>query len=136
DHPGQRFGHQLDPRTAHVLPVAAGQALDRQPVVDRRRRPAVERAQRGVPAGAPALPSDPGADRGLGLPLRVPGLGDPRRSGASGRMKDLIGNPWLRLVGLLAALAGLFLLLRALRHVLTPFGVAFALAYFLNPAVN
>jgi predicted PurR-regulated permease PerM len=51
-------------------------------------------------------------------------------------MKDLIRNPWLRLLGLLAALAGLFLLLRALRHVLTPFAVAFALAYFLNPAVN
>lgn len=45
-------------------------------------------------------------------------------------------NPWLRLLGLVAALALLAWTLAVLRSVLTPFAVAFGLAYFLNPAVN
>ena len=51
-------------------------------------------------------------------------------------MSDLLRNPWLRLV---ATIAGVILLLRALgalREVLTPFLIAFALAYLLNPLVS
>lgn len=51
-------------------------------------------------------------------------------------MKRALRNPWLRLLLAVAALGlvvwGLVLLL----GVLTPFMIAFALAYFLNPAVN
>lgn len=51
-------------------------------------------------------------------------------------MRELFGSRWARLgllvIGLLAALFAL----KALAAVLTPFFAAFALAYFLNPAVN
>ena len=51
-------------------------------------------------------------------------------------MKELLRNPWVRL---LATIGGIVLLLRALgavREVLTPFLIALALAYFLNPMVT
>jgi predicted PurR-regulated permease PerM len=45
-------------------------------------------------------------------------------------------SPWLRLLLLLLALLGLLWCLGKLLPVLTPFVIAFALAYFLNPPVN
>jgi predicted PurR-regulated permease PerM len=45
-------------------------------------------------------------------------------------------NRWLRLLALLAAGLLVLWVLKALAAALTPFFVAFALAYFLNPAVN
>ncbi len=45
-------------------------------------------------------------------------------------------NPWVRAVLALAVLAALGLLLARLSGVLAPFGVAFGLAYLLNPPVN
>jgi len=51
-------------------------------------------------------------------------------------MNEIFRNPWVRLI---AAIAGVVLLLRAvgaLRDVITPFLIAFALAYFLNPLVT
>jgi predicted PurR-regulated permease PerM len=51
-------------------------------------------------------------------------------------VRRLLASPWARLLGLLGALVLLGWFLGALRHVLTPFVVAFTLAYFLNPPVN
>lgn len=51
-------------------------------------------------------------------------------------MKDLVRNPWMRLLAVVCGLLLLAWLLSALRPVLTPFVVAFGLAYFLNPAAN
>lgn len=51
-------------------------------------------------------------------------------------MKDVLRNAWFRLFLLLIAVALLLRLLWALREALTPFAVALALAYFLNPLVN
>jgi predicted PurR-regulated permease PerM len=51
-------------------------------------------------------------------------------------VREALRNPWLRLA---ATIVGVVLLLRALdavREVLTPFAIAFALAYFLNPLVS
>lgn len=51
-------------------------------------------------------------------------------------MREALRSPWLRLA---AVAAGLFLLgwvMLRLLEILTPFVVAFALAYFLNPAAN
>jgi predicted PurR-regulated permease PerM len=51
-------------------------------------------------------------------------------------MRDLLRNPWLRLLALAGLVVLLAWLLLALRGVVTPFAVAFAVAYFLNPAVT
>lgn len=51
-------------------------------------------------------------------------------------MKPFWQNAWFRLIAGLVLLAGLVYVLRALGGALTPFGIAFALAYFLNPPVN
>lgn len=48
----------------------------------------------------------------------------------------LLDNRWVRVVLVLLALAALGLLLRRLSDPLSPFALAFAAAYFLNPAVN
>jgi len=55
---------------------------------------------------------------------------------SDGRVRDVLRNPWLRLVAAAAAVVLLLRALGAVREVLTPFAVAFALAYFLNPAVS
>src|SRR5262249_5087028 len=95
-----------------------------------------ERAERRFPSGELPVQADTRAHRRLGVPLRVSRLGEPRRGGATGRMIDLLRNSWLRLLGLLLLLAGLFFLLRALHHLLTPFLIAFPLAFFLDPPVH
>lgn len=51
-------------------------------------------------------------------------------------MTEVFRQPWARLLGVLAALIVVLSGFFALRGILTPFAAAFALAYFLNPAVN
>ena len=51
-------------------------------------------------------------------------------------MNRIFGNPWVRLVIALALAALVALMLLRLAGVLTPFAVAFALAWLLNPGVN
>jgi predicted PurR-regulated permease PerM len=51
-------------------------------------------------------------------------------------MTQVFKNPWFRLLLAAAAVYLLFRLLWGLRDPLTPFAVAMALAYFLNPLVN
>jgi predicted PurR-regulated permease PerM len=51
-------------------------------------------------------------------------------------MKDALKNPWFRLLLVALGIALLLRLLWGLREALTPFAVALALAYFLNPLVN
>ena len=51
-------------------------------------------------------------------------------------MKDILKNPWVRLLLALLAAALFLRLLWGLREALTPFAIALALAYFLNPVVN
>lgn len=51
-------------------------------------------------------------------------------------MKQVLRNPWLRLALLVVAVLVLGWLLLRVLAIFTPFVVAFALAYFLNPAVN
>ena len=51
-------------------------------------------------------------------------------------MKDLLRKPWVRVALTAVVLVLLFWALRRLRDVLTPFAIAFAVAYFLNPPVN
>ena len=51
-------------------------------------------------------------------------------------MKDLLQRSWVRLLLIAAGLAAVLWLVFALRDPLTPFAVAFALAYVLNPLVN
>ncbi|MBI3932137.1 MAG: AI-2E family transporter [Acidobacteria bacterium] len=51
-------------------------------------------------------------------------------------MREALRSSWLRLLGVVAVLALALWGAFALRGVLTPFAVAFAVAYFLNPAVN
>lgn len=51
-------------------------------------------------------------------------------------MKDLLQSSWARLGLALLALAALLWCLSLLGGVVTPFAIAFALAYFLNPPVN
>jgi predicted PurR-regulated permease PerM len=51
-------------------------------------------------------------------------------------MKDILKNPWVRLLLLLGAILLALRLLWGLREALTPFAIALALAYFLNPLVN
>jgi len=48
----------------------------------------------------------------------------------------MLANPWLRLLLLVLGLFGLGYVLQRLAEPLTPFAVAFAVAYFLNPGVN
>jgi predicted PurR-regulated permease PerM len=48
----------------------------------------------------------------------------------------MFANPWVRLVLLVAAAVGVLWILGTLREILTSFALGFALAYFLNPAVN
>ena len=51
-------------------------------------------------------------------------------------MKELLRNPWVRLAATLAAVVLVVRALGDVREVLTPFVIAFALAYFLNPLVT
>lgn len=51
-------------------------------------------------------------------------------------MREALRSPWLRLAAAVGAVALLAWALVAVRDVLTPFAVAFALAYFLNPAAT
>jgi predicted PurR-regulated permease PerM len=51
-------------------------------------------------------------------------------------MKELLSRPPVRLALVLLLVAGLLWCLSLLEPVLTPFGIAFAIAYFLNPPVN
>lgn len=51
-------------------------------------------------------------------------------------MRELLRTAWVRLLMLLVLLLFLAWLIALVRGVLTPFVAAFALAYFLNPAVN
>ncbi len=51
-------------------------------------------------------------------------------------MKEALRNPWLRLVAAIVAVVLLVRAVGAIREVLTPFAIAFALAYFLNPLVT
>jgi predicted PurR-regulated permease PerM len=51
-------------------------------------------------------------------------------------VSQILRNPWVRLIAALAAIVLLLRGLEALREVLTPFVIAFALAYFLNPVVT
>ena len=51
-------------------------------------------------------------------------------------MNRVLANPWVRAGLLVVALVALGLLLQRLSGPLTPFAIALALAYFLNPAVN
>jgi predicted PurR-regulated permease PerM len=53
-----------------------------------------------------------------------------------GRVADVLRRPLVRLAVILALVALFFWAVYALRDVLTPFAVAFGLAYFLNPVVN
>lgn len=56
---------------------------------------------------------------------------------AEGRpIRELLRSPWVRLLLILLAVAALSWCLSRLASVLTPFVIAFAFAYFLNPAVN
>jgi predicted PurR-regulated permease PerM len=51
-------------------------------------------------------------------------------------MNEIFRNPWVRLIALIAGIVLLLRGLGAVREVLTPFVIAFALAYFLNPIVT
>jgi predicted PurR-regulated permease PerM len=51
-------------------------------------------------------------------------------------MKELLRKPWVRLALVALGIAALLYVVHRLRVALTPFAAAFALAYFLNPAVN
>ena len=51
-------------------------------------------------------------------------------------MKELLRRPWVRLALVALGVVAVLSLLYWLRSALTPFAVAFALAYFLNPVVN
>jgi predicted PurR-regulated permease PerM len=51
-------------------------------------------------------------------------------------VKDLLRKPWVKVALAVLLLALLFWALQRLREVLTPFAIAFAVAYFLNPPVN
>ena len=51
-------------------------------------------------------------------------------------MNEILRNPWVRLIALIAGVVLLLRGLGAVREVLTPFVIAFALAYFLNPVVT
>jgi predicted PurR-regulated permease PerM len=51
-------------------------------------------------------------------------------------VSDVFRRPWFRLLLVLAGVALVLWLLYRLREPLTPFAVAFALAYFLNPLTN
>jgi predicted PurR-regulated permease PerM len=51
-------------------------------------------------------------------------------------VSDIFRRPWFRLLLVLLGVAGFLWLLYRLRDPLTPFAVAFALAYFLNPPTN
>jgi predicted PurR-regulated permease PerM len=51
-------------------------------------------------------------------------------------LKEALRNPWLRLATVAAGVVLLGWVLMRLLEILTPFVVAFALAYFLNPAAN
>lgn len=51
-------------------------------------------------------------------------------------MRRALENPWLRLAAAIALFLLVLWVLAGLMGVLTPFAVAFALAYFLNPAAN
>lgn len=51
-------------------------------------------------------------------------------------MRELLEDRWFRLLSFVAGLLLLLWALAAMASALTPFFVAFALAYFLNPAVN
>ena len=51
-------------------------------------------------------------------------------------MNEILRNPWVRLIALIAGVVLLLRGLGAVREVLTPFVIAFALAYFLNPGVT
>ena len=51
-------------------------------------------------------------------------------------MKTVFHNPWVRLLLVVGLVALLLRLMWGLRDALTPFAVALALAYFLNPLVN
>jgi predicted PurR-regulated permease PerM len=51
-------------------------------------------------------------------------------------LREIFRNPWVRLLLLLAAIVLCVRALGELRHVLTPFAIGFAIAYFLNPPVN
>jgi predicted PurR-regulated permease PerM len=48
-------------------------------------------------------------------------------------VRDVLRNPWVRLIATIAAVVLLLRALGAVREVLTPFLIAFGLAYFLNP---
>ena len=50
--------------------------------------------------------------------------------------QGVLRNPWVRALLAVAAIVLLLRALEAVREVLTPFAVAFALAYFLNPAAS
>src|SRR5262249_14313190 len=84
--------------------------------------------------GAPARPvlADPGGHGDLRAALRLPPL-PPAHERVVSR---IFANPWVRLLLLVGTLALVWLVLQRLAGVLTPFAVAFALAWLLNPAVN
>jgi predicted PurR-regulated permease PerM len=51
-------------------------------------------------------------------------------------VREVFRNPWVRVLATVAAVVLLLRALGAVREVLTPFLIAFGLAYFLNPLVN
>ena len=51
-------------------------------------------------------------------------------------MRELLRNPWVRLAATIAIVVLVVRMLGDVREVLTPFVIAFALAYFLNPLVT
>ena len=51
-------------------------------------------------------------------------------------MNEILRNPWVRLIAVVAGIVIVLRALGALREVITPFLIAFALAYFLNPLVT
>jgi predicted PurR-regulated permease PerM len=51
-------------------------------------------------------------------------------------VKEILRNPWVRLLATIAAIVLVVRALAAVREVLTPFLIAFFLAYFLNPTVT
>src|SRR4029078_6053097 len=75
-------------------------------------------------------------------PLRLPsvhrphGRGDDVMSERPARVSEGVRNPWVRLLAAIAAVVLLLRALEAVREVLAPFVIAFALAYFLNPVVT
>src|SRR5262245_30113556 len=121
-------------RPARLLSLYFGQAHHVQPARHRGRRAPPRCRGLGIPSPAPPVPGHARAHRDLRPPFRLPALD--RAHGYGDDVKEALRSPWVRLVAVLVGIVLLVRALAALREVLTPFAIAFAVAYFLNPAVT